>query len=145
MTNFRWVMCALLFVATTVNYLDRQVLSLTWKDFISVDFGWSDSQYGTITGFFSIFYAVACLFSGKFIDKLGTRKGYLWAIFIWSVGACMHAACGWGALKWAGAESMEAAKNSADIMLLVTTASVYMFIFCRAVLALGESGNFPAA
>ena len=43
MTNFRWVMCALLFVATTVNYLDRQVLSLTWKDFISVDFGWSDS------------------------------------------------------------------------------------------------------
>ena len=145
MTNFRWVMCALLFVATTVNYLDRQVLSLTWKDFISVDFGWSDSQYGTITGFFSIFYAVACLFSGKFIDKLGTRKGYLWAIFIWSIGACMHAACGWGALKWAGAESMEAAKNSADIMLLVTTASVYMFIFCRAVLALGESGNFPAA
>ena len=43
MTNFRWVMCALLFVATTVNYLDRQVLSLTWKDFISVDFQWSDS------------------------------------------------------------------------------------------------------
>ena len=145
MTNFRWVLCALLFVATTVNYLDRQVLSLTWKDFISVDFDWNDSQYGTITGFFSIFYAVACLFSGKFIDKLGTRKGYLWAIFIWSVGACMHAACGWGALKWAGAESMAAAKNSADIMLLVTTASVYMFIFCRAVLALGESGNFPAA
>ena len=93
MTNFRWVMCALLFVATTVNYLDRQVLSLTWKDFISVDFQWTDSQYGSITGFFSLFYAIACLFSGKFIDKLGTRKGYLWAIFIWSVGACLHAAC----------------------------------------------------
>ena len=73
MTNFRWWLCALLFVATTVNYLDRQVLSLTWKDFISADFAWTDSQYGTITGFFSIFYAVACLFSGKFIDKLGTR------------------------------------------------------------------------
>ena len=100
MTNFRWWLCALLFVATTVNYLDRQVLSLTWKDFISADFHWTDSQYGSITGFFSIFYAVACLFSGKFIDRLGTRKGYLWAIFIWSVGACMHAACGWAALKW---------------------------------------------
>ncbi len=145
MTNFRWWLCALLFVATTVNYLDRQVLSLTWKDFISADFHWTDSQYGSITGFFSIFYAVACLFSGKFIDRLGTRKGYLWAIFIWSVGACMHAACGWAALKWVGVESMEAAKNSADIVLLISTVSVYMFMFCRAVLALGESGNFPAA
>ncbi len=145
MTNFRWVMVALLFFATTVNYMDRQVLSLTWKDFISQDFFWTDSQYGTITGLFSIFYAVACLFAGKFIDWLGTRKGYLWAIFIWSVGACMHAACGWAAIKWSGVESMEAAKNSADVMLLVSTVSVYMFIFCRMVLALGESGNFPAA
>ena len=60
MTNFRWVLCALLFVATTVNYLDRQVLSLTWKDFISADFHWTDSQYGSITGFFSIFYDSDC-------------------------------------------------------------------------------------
>ena len=80
-----------------------------------------------------------------FIDWLGTRKGYLWAIFIWSVGACMHAACGWASLKWAGVPSMEAARNSADVMLIISTVSVYMFIFCRAVLALGESGNFPAA
>jgi len=72
-TNFRWVMCALLFVATTVNYLDRQVLSLTWKDFIAEDFHWTDSQYGTITGVFSIAYAIACLFAGKFIDWLGTK------------------------------------------------------------------------
>lgn len=145
MTNFRWALCALLFVATTVNYLDRQVLSLTWKDFISADFSWTDSQYGSITGLFSIFYAFACLFSGKFIDWLGTRKGYLWAIFIWSVGACLHALCGWASLAWCGVESMEAAKNSADIMLMVSTVSVYMFMICRMVLALGESGNFPAA
>jgi len=145
MTNFRWALCALLFVATTVNYLDRQVLSLTWKDFISADFAWTDSQYGSITGLFSIFYAFACLFSGKFIDWLGTRKGYLWAIFIWSIGACMHAACGWASLAWVGVDSMEAAKNSADIMLMVSTVSVYMFMICRMVLALGESGNFPAA
>ena len=164
MTNFRWVLCALLFVATTVNYLDRQVLSLTWKDFISADFNWSDSQYGTITGFFSIFYAVACLFSGKFIDKLGTRKGYLWAIFIWSVGACLHAACGWATMKVNGIESMDVLSNPdyytsglwlgteylyalSDIskLALISTTSVILFIICRAVLALGESGNFPAA
>ena len=62
MTNWRWAMCALLFVATTINYMDRQVLSLTYKDFIAPEFNWTDSDYGTITGFFSIFYAFACLF-----------------------------------------------------------------------------------
>ncbi len=54
MSNFRWVICALLFLATTVNYMDRQVLSLTWKDFISPEFHWNDSDYGTITGWFSL-------------------------------------------------------------------------------------------
>ena len=95
-TNFRWIICSLLFFATTVNYLDRQVLSLTYKDFIAPVFGWSDNDYGTITGIFSIVYALGNLFAGKFIDWLGTRKGYLWAIFIWSLGACLHAACGVG-------------------------------------------------
>jgi MFS transporter, ACS family, hexuronate transporter len=59
MSNFRWVICALLFIATTVNYMDRQVLSLTWKDFIAPEFHWTDDDYGTITGLFSIFYATA--------------------------------------------------------------------------------------
>ena len=68
MSNFRWVICGLLFLATTVNYMDRQVLSLTWKDFIAPEFHWSDDDYGTITGWFSIFYAIANLFAGKFID-----------------------------------------------------------------------------
>ena len=53
MSNFRWVICALLFIATTVNYMDRQVLSLTWKDFIAPEFHWTDDHYGTITGLFS--------------------------------------------------------------------------------------------
>ena len=147
MTNFRWVLCALLFVATTVNYLDRQVLSLTWKDFISADFHWTDSQYGSITGFFSLFYALACLFSGKVIDWLGTRKGYLWAIFIWSVGACLHAGCGWATMKFHGLESIDALRAVSDVskVSLIATTSVILFIICRAVLALGESGNFPAA
>ena len=136
MTNFRWIICSLLFFATTVNYLDRQVLSLTWKDFIAPEFDWTDNDYGTITAVFSIIYALCNLFAGKFIDKLGTKKGYLWAIFIWSLGACLHAGCGVGTswLKAAGFLSM-----------MGITVSVWLFLACRAVLALGEAGNFPAA
>ena len=136
MTNFRWIICSLLFFATTVNYLDRQVLSLTYKDFIAPVFGWTDNDYGTITAVFSIIYALCNLFAGKFIDKLGTKKGYLWAIFVWSLGACLHAGCGVGTsmLKAAG-----------FIGMMGITTSVWLFLACRAVLALGEAGNFPAA
>ena len=74
MTNFRWVICGMLFFATTVNYLDRQVLSLTWKDFIAPEFHWTDSNYGDITAIFSIVYAIANLFAGRFIDWMGTKK-----------------------------------------------------------------------
>ena len=137
MTNWRWMMCLLLFVATTINYMDRQVLSLTWKDFIAPEFNWTDSDYGTITGFFSIFYAFACLFAGKFVDWMGTKRGFLWAIAIWSVGACMHAGCGWATTQivgWTGATAMA-----------LSTISVWLFLVCRGILALGEAGNFPAA
>lgn len=79
MTNYRWIICAMLFFATTVNYLDRQVLSLTWKDFISPEFHWTDTHYGYITAIFSIVYALGNLFAGRFIDWMGTKKGYLWA------------------------------------------------------------------
>src|SRR5699024_9197631 len=92
--NYRWSVCTLLFFATTVNYLDRQVLSLTWKDFISPEFHWTNSDYGLITALFSIFYAVSMLFAGPFVDWLDTKKGFLWAIGIWSVGAVLHAFCG---------------------------------------------------
>jgi ACS family hexuronate transporter-like MFS transporter len=148
MTNWRWWICLLLFVATTVNYMDRQVLSLTWKDYIAPEFHWSDSDYGTITGFFSIFYAVACLFAGKFVDWMGTKKGYLWAIGVWSLGACMHAGCGWATMKIEGIESVEALvaiEAGSQLALAVATASVWLFLTCRAILALGEAGNFPAA
>ena len=136
LSNFRWVICGLLFFATTVNYLDRQVLSLTWKDFIAPEFDWSDNDYGTITATFSIIYALSNLFAGKFIDRMGTKKGYLWAIFIWSLGACLHSGCGVGTgwLKAAGFAGM-----------MGITISVWLFLACRAVLALGEAGNFPAA
>ena len=136
MTNFRWIICSLLFFATTVNYLDRQVLSLTYKDFIAPVFGWTDDDYGTITAVFSIIYALCNLFAGKFIDKLGTMKGYLWAIFIWSLGACLHAGCGVGN-EWL--------KAAGFLGMMGITTSVWLFLACRAVLALGEAGNFPAA
>ena len=133
MTNWRWWICSLLFVATTVNYLDRQVLSLTYKEFIAPQFGWTDADYGTITSAFSILYAIFSLFAGKFIDWMGTKKGYIIAIGVWSFGAILHATCG-VATEWI-----------AGATLAVSTVSVYLFLLCRGILALGESGNFPAA
>ena len=82
MSNWRWWICSLLFFATTINYMDRQVLSLTYEEFIKPEFHWTDADYGTVTSFFSIFYAFACLFAGKFIDWVGTRKGYIISIIL---------------------------------------------------------------
>ena len=145
-TNYRWVICGLLFLATTVNYMDRQVLSLTWKDFIAPEFHWTDSDYGTITAVFSIVYALANFFVGRFIDWMGTRKGYLWAIFIWSLGACMHAGCGWATEHVVGLGSAAAMVSATGgVAATVAMVSVYFFIAARIVLAVGESGNFPAA
>lgn len=148
MTNYRWVICGMLFFATTVNYLDRQVLSLTWKDFIAPEFHWTDGDYGNITAFFSIIYAISMLFAGRFIDWMGTKKGYLWAIGIWSLGACAHALCGYGTELWVGLDSaaeLKAVKAGSALALTIATVSVYFFIAARFILALGEAGNFPAA
>lgn len=151
MTRYRWVITALLFFATTINYLDRQVLSLTWKDFIVPEFHWTDSDYGTITGWFSIFYAVGLLLAGRFVDWLDTKKGFLWAIGIWSVGAVLHAFCGIatsGIITGNWFVSFEGAKEAlatVNDVSRVMTVSVSLFIFARFVLAIGEAGNFPAA
>ena len=148
MSNWRWIMCAMLFFATTVNYMDRQVLSLTWKDFISPEFHWTDEIYGNITATFSIFYAVANLFAGKFVDWMGTKKGYLWAIVIWSLGAVLHAFCGMFTEGWMGGDYTSKAAligATGDAVFAIATISMYAFLFCRCILALGEAGNFPAA
>ena len=146
MSNWRWVICALLFLATTVNYMDRQVLSLTWKDFIAPEFHWTDADYGLITGWFSFFYAVANLFAGKFIDWMGTKKGYLIAIFVWSTGAVMHAGCGWVAMNIEGYDSVaQLGQLTGDAAVAIATVSVWLFLSCRMILALGEAGNFPSA
>lgn len=146
MTRYRWVICSMLFFATTVNYLDRQVLSLL-QPILEEEFHWTDNDYGTITAIFSFFYAVSMLFAGRFVDRVGTKKGYAWSIAIWSLGAMLHAGCGIVTEMFTGLADANALRlaQGADIVSQITMISVTSFIICRCVLALGEAGNFPAA
>jgi ACS family hexuronate transporter-like MFS transporter len=134
--KFRWTICALLFFATTVNYLDRQVLSLL-KPMLEDKFGWSNSEYANIASVFQFTYAICMLFAGRIIDILGTKKGYTWAIIIWSIGAIVHA------LAIPIGTAMSAALGWIGIVSVPV--SVLGFMISRAVLGLGEAGNFPAA
>lgn len=134
--SYRWTICALLFFATTVNYLDRQVLSLLAPD-LSREFGWSNTDYANITAVFQFVYAISMLFAGRVVDRLGTKAAFLLAIFVWSIGAVMHAfAIGLGA----GVSSV-----MTTLGLAAVPVSIAGFMVSRAVLALGEAGNFPAA
>ncbi len=155
-TNYRWVICSMLLFALIINYLDRQVLSLTWKNFIAPEFNWTDADYGMLTGVFSIVYAIGMLMSGKIIDILGTKKGYAVAIAVWSTGACLHTFCGiftngivtgdWiMSFSGASAHIAQAMKGSAAVAMSVTTVSVWLFLVARIILSLGESGNFPCS
>lgn len=147
MSQYRWVICSMLFFATTVNYLDRQVLSLL-QPMLEEEFHWTDNDYGTITAVFSLFYAISMLFAGRFVDWLGTKKGYAWAIAIWSAGAAIHALCGILTEKWVGlpdADALRAVAAGTDLAATISVVSVTCFIIARCVLALGEAGNFPAA
>jgi ACS family hexuronate transporter-like MFS transporter len=134
--KYRWTICGLLFFATTVNYLDRQVLSLLAPS-LSEKFHWNNSDYANITAIFQFVYAVSMLFAGRIIDKIGTKTGYILAIAIWSLGAIMHAyAIPIGTsvnsiLVWAG--------------IAAVPVSILGFMISRSFLAVGEAGNFPAA
>ena len=134
MTNYRWVICSLLFFATTINYLDRQVLSLTWEEFIRPEFHWTNSHYGLVTGIFSLVYAIAMLFAGRVVDRLDTKKGYFWSIGIWSVGACLHAICG-VATEWVvdlpDAAAMRAVVDNAELISRIAVVSLTLFILAR--------------
>lgn len=134
--KYRWTICGLLFFATTINYLDRQVLSLLAPE-LTHQFGWSNSDYGNITAVFQFVYAISLLFAGRFIDKLGTKWGFAIAIIIWSLGAMMHA----------HAIDIGNAANSVMgwIGLASVPVSILGFVIARGVLGIGESGNFPAA
>lgn len=116
MTNYRWRVVALLFFATTINYLDRQVIGLL-KPTLEKEFDWTETDYSRIVLAFSAAYALGLLLFGRFVDKIGVKRGYTIAIVSWSVAAIAHAAA-------------------------FTTAG---FMAARAALGLGEAGNFPAA
>lgn len=115
--KYRWTICGLLFFATTINYLDRQVISLVKVRYLDVEFNWTKNDYANITIFFQLAYAVGMIFAGRLIDKLGTKLGYALSLLLWSVAAMCHA-------------------------LVRTTTG---FFVARAGLGLTESGNFPAA
>ncbi len=134
--KYRWTICALLFFATTINYLDRQVLSLL-QPLLAEKFSWTNTDYANITAAFQFVYAISMLFAGRVIDRLGTKKGYAIALIIWSVGAIIHAY----------AESIGALFLPIAAILGFTAVSVSVlgFILARALLGFGEAGNFPAA
>jgi MFS transporter, ACS family, hexuronate transporter len=115
-TNFRWVICALLFFATTVNYVDRQILGLLKND-LMVDLGWNEIDYSNVVFAFQFAYAIGLISVGWAIDRLGVRKGYALAVLFWSLAAMAHAAC----------------------------RGVISFGVARFALGLSESGNFPSA
>ncbi|QHS54136.1 MFS transporter [Mucilaginibacter sp. 14171R-50] len=115
-TNYRWIVVILLFFATTINYLDRQVIGLL-KPKLEEEFNWTEEDYSHIVMAFQAAYAIGLLAFGGFIDKLGTKLGYTISLIFWSVAAMLHA-------------------------IVKTTLG---FGAVRAALGLGESGNFPAA
>jgi ACS family hexuronate transporter-like MFS transporter len=114
--NYRWKICAMLFLATTINYIDRQVLGILAPQ-LQKEFSWSDSEYGFIVSSFQAAYALGFLIMGHLLDKIGTRMGATIAIGFWSVATMMHA----------------------------LVASLFGFAAVRFLLGLGESGNFPSA
>jgi MFS transporter, ACS family, hexuronate transporter len=117
----RWLICAMLFAATTINYMDRQVLGLLkptlMQPVANHGIGLTEKSYGTVIAFFTLFYALGQLGAGRFVDKVGTRIGYIVIMALWSISAMSHA--------------------------LVNT--VLELGIARAALGIGESGNFPAA
>jgi ACS family hexuronate transporter-like MFS transporter len=114
--RLRWLICALLFFATTINYMDRQVIGIL-APYLQHIIGWNDVQYGYIVTAFQAAYALGMLLAGRMIDRVGTRIGYAISIAVWSLSAMGHALAN----------------------------SVAGFIAARFMLGLGESGNFPAA
>jgi MFS transporter, ACS family, hexuronate transporter len=133
--RYRWYICGLLFVASVVNYIDRQVLSIL-KPTLQQQFGWSELDYGDIVFAFQLAYAIGFIFAGRMMDGLGTRLGFSVSIVLWSLAAMATAE-----VLWFG-PSVAAMLAFAG---LTYSASVAGFIAARFALGLGEAGNFPGA
>jgi MFS transporter, ACS family, hexuronate transporter len=133
--SVRWSICGLLFLAATINYVDRQVIALL-KPTLQGELGWSEIDYGDIVFAFQFAYAIGYVFAGRLVDRLGTRRGFSLALAVWSLAAMAHA---W-AVTFGGA-----AASVLRLAGVVYPATVAGFIAARFALGLGESGNFPAA
>src|SRR5262245_10598566 len=133
--RYRWVICGLLFLAATINYVDRQVIGIL-KPTLQSQFGWSEIDYSDIVFAFQLAYAIGFIFAGRVMDRLGTKRGFALALVIWSCAAMAAAeATTFG-------PAVAVALGSVG---LGYSASVAGFIAVRFMLGLGESGNFPAA
>ena len=137
--HFRWVICALLFFAATVNYIDRQVLGIL-KPTLEHEFGWSETDYGWIVFSFQTAYAIGLLIVGRLMDRFGTKKGFAYSITLWSLAALAHA--------WAlpiGVAVATILTVFGFVSQSTAFTSVVGFIVVRFLLGLGEAGNFPAS
>ena len=133
--TFRWVICGLLFLAATINYIDRQVIGIL-KSTLQAEFAWSEIDYSDIVFAFQLAYAIGFIFAGRLMDRVGTKIGFSIALTLWSIAAVAHA----GATTFGPAAAVILGMAG-----LQYSASVSGFIAARFALGLGESGNFPAA
>jgi len=131
----RWLICALLFLAATINYVDRQVIGIL-KTTLQHDFGWSEVDYADIIFAFQLAYAIGFVVAGRVIDRIGTRLGFAAAIVVWSLAAIGHAEA---------PRFGPAAAQFLSFFGLGYSTSVAGFMLMRGLLGLGESGNFPSA
>jgi MFS transporter, ACS family, hexuronate transporter len=136
--HYRWVICALLFFAATINYVDRQVIGLL-KTTLQTEFSMSETDYAAIVFSFQLAYAIGMLLAGRIMDKFGTRLGFTLAVVIWSLAAVAHAAANW--FPWLSLPSFLI--NPPSIVMLGGAAAG--FALARFLLGIGEAGNFPAS
>jgi MFS transporter, ACS family, hexuronate transporter len=134
--NYRWVICVLLFFATTINYIDRQILSLV-KEFLDAQFGWSKADFGLVNSLFQGAYGLGLLFFGWFVDRFGVKVGYAVSMVGWSLAAIAHTLV----QHLPGNASIQIGGRVFGAAALAVAA----FGLCRVLLGLAESGNFPAA
>ncbi len=140
--NYRWVICALLFFAATINYVDRQVIGIL-KPTLTEKFGWSDERiYGSIVFCFQFAYALGFMFAGRVMDALGVRRGFALAIVLWSIAAVAHGAADWAVGLRVPVLNLDAKTGFAFLTLGGAAAG---FAVARFALGLGEAGNFPAS
>ena len=139
--KIRWVICALLFFAATVNYIDRQVIGIL-KPSLATEFNWSESDYSWIVFAFQTAYALGLLFVGNLMDKFGTKKGFSWSIIVWSIGAMLHA---WAIPMGVGITALCGLLFGWQASAMTLSVSVIGFMIARFVLGIGEAGNFPAS